>query len=41
MHGQALLGDLKVKGKALPRSRKFKYLGVELHEVTIMYQGLS
>jgi hypothetical protein len=23
-------GDWKVKGKALPRSRKFKYLGVEL-----------
>ncbi len=27
-------GDWKVKGKALPRSRKFKYLGVELHDVT-------
>jgi hypothetical protein len=26
-------GDWKVKGKALPRSRKFKYLGVELHDV--------
>jgi hypothetical protein len=25
-------GDWKVKGKALPRSRKFKYLGVELHD---------
>ncbi len=30
-------GDWKVKDKvdkALPRSRKFKYLGVELHDVT-------
>ena len=27
-------GDWTVKGKALPRSRKFKYLGVELHDVT-------
>ncbi len=27
-------GDWKVKGKALPRSRKFKYLGVELHYIT-------
>jgi hypothetical protein len=27
-------GDWKVKGRALPRSRKFKYLGVELHDVT-------
>ncbi len=26
-------GDWKVKGKALPRSRKFKYLGVELHDI--------
>jgi hypothetical protein len=26
--------DWKAKGKALPRSRKFKYLGVELHDVT-------
>ncbi len=27
-------GDWKAKGKALPRSCKFKYLGVELHDVT-------
>ena len=27
-------GDWKVKGKPLPRSRKFKYLGVELHDTT-------
>jgi hypothetical protein len=27
-------GDWKVKDKALPRSNKFKYLGVELHGVT-------
>ncbi len=27
-------GDWKAKGKALPWSRKFKYLGVELHDVT-------
>jgi hypothetical protein len=27
-------GDWKAKDKALPRSRKFKYLGVELHDVT-------
>jgi hypothetical protein len=26
--------EWKVKGKALPRSRKFKYLGVELHDTT-------
>jgi hypothetical protein len=25
-------GDCKVKGKSLPRSRKFKCLGVELHD---------
>jgi hypothetical protein len=27
-------GDWKVKDKALPRFLKFKYLGVELHDVT-------
>jgi hypothetical protein len=27
-------GNWKVKGKALSRPRKFKYLGVELHDVT-------
>ncbi len=31
---RAWYGDWKVKGKALPRSRKFKYLGVEPHDVT-------
>jgi hypothetical protein len=34
-------GDWKVKDKALPRSRKFKYLDVELHDVTGTIQGLS
>ncbi len=33
-HGPGYFGDWKVKDKALPRSRKFKYLGVELHDVT-------
>ncbi len=33
-HGRVLAIGTKIKDKALPRSRKFKYLGVELHDVT-------